>query len=110
MPGKQAPDMGITDPAPHSTVIEAKYFRGNTLDEAQKALANSVYEAFYYRALPNLEANDDAGPWSFDYGCLIAYDTTERGLLHEAWSRLASDVRKSFWTGAGVKVILLGGE
>jgi hypothetical protein len=40
----------------------------------------------------------------------MAYDASPRGTLKAAWEGLPGKVKRSFWEGANIYVIILGGQ
>jgi hypothetical protein len=42
--------------------------------------------------------------------CLFAFDATPEGHFLNAWSSLDSKVRKGFWEGANIYVMILRGS
>jgi hypothetical protein len=93
--------------APHKVVFEVKYFRQNQSGSAETELVKGIYEAFFYRALPLILETPKRAPWDYDYACLLAYDATEEGNLLKAWNSLNKIVRKGFWDGANIYIMIL---
>jgi hypothetical protein len=86
LPKNQAyPDLGFRKPFPYKIVFDAKYFTQNSQTAAIKALVEGAYETMFYRGLPKTSsgANGDSG-WDYDYGCLVAYDASDSGVLASA--------------------------
>jgi hypothetical protein len=69
-----------------------------------------IYEAFFYRALPELQDGGRYAPWKYDYACLLAYDASPGATLKAAWKSLGPQVRESFWASGNIKVMILGGQ
>jgi hypothetical protein len=116
-PLKQAcPDFSFREPFPFKIVFEGKYFQKGGLDFAQKELAVNIYQAFFYRALPYVAPKKPAPKkpsspaWDYDFACLLAYDASDAGNLKQAWEGLTPRVRRGFWEGADVYVMILRGE
>jgi hypothetical protein len=108
---KQAcPDFALRDPFPAPIVFEGKYFARGTLDKAQRELANSIYQAAFYRSLPPVPATARTASWDYNFACMLAFDASPGGALKEAWQSLDNKVRKSFWEGANVYVMVLRGN
>jgi hypothetical protein len=105
-----SPDFALSTPFPHKIVFEGKYFRRGSPDTAGSALATGIYQAFFYRALPELQGDRRHPPWKYDYACLLAYDASPEGRLTAAWNLVSSEVRKSFWDSGNIYVMILGGQ
>jgi len=69
----------------------------------------STYEAFFYRGLLYVPPKKLGPAWDYEYSCLLAYDGSDDGNLHAAWSELPDHVRKGFWDGANICVMILRG-
>jgi len=107
---QSCPDFSLRDPFPHSILFEGKYFSRGSPEFAQRQLVTDVYQAFFYRGLPRLDAVAKKHPeWNYDYACLMAYDASPRGTLASAWNDLPRQTRSSFWEGANVYVMILRG-
>jgi hypothetical protein len=87
-PANQAfPDLAFRKPFPHKIVFDAKYFSGTGARAAEKALVDGVYEAAFYRGLPFTPAGQPgSADWDYEYGCLLAYDASDKGYLKAAWN------------------------
>ena len=107
---QSCPDLALQAPFPWPTVFEGKYFAGESVGESRRVLVDSIYEAFFYRALPELPATKTHAQWKYDYACLLAYDASEGGTLKSAWEDLRPKVRDSFWDNGNVYVMVLGGD
>jgi hypothetical protein len=80
------------------------------LDPCQRLCLKSHNQAFFYRSLPYVEPRKPSMPaWDYDFACLLAYDASSDGSLKRAWDRLDNQVKRAFWKGANVYVIMLGG-
>lgn len=106
---QSCPDFAFRTPFPHKILFEGKYFLGNSIKSAQQELVESVYQAFFYRGLPQDLFDKRRPDWDFDYACVFSYDASQDGLLREAWQRLTPDVKRGFWEGANVYVMVLRG-
>jgi hypothetical protein len=69
-----------------------------------------IYQAFFYGALPFVEAAKHRPAWDYDYACLLAYDGSPKGSLMAAWNSVNDATQKGFWKGAGVYVMIVRGE
>jgi hypothetical protein len=107
---QSCPDFAFRDPFPHHIVFESKYFTGASPRTAQRELVTDVYQAFFYRALPTDSTKTNRPDWQYDYSCLLAYDASLDSLLVEAWEQLSPEVRRGFWDGANVYVMILRGN
>ena len=105
---QSCPDFALQSPFPYSTVFEGKYFARGSIDFARRQLVADIYQAFFYRGLPKVEATKRGHPeWNYDYSCLLAFDASPQGTLDAAWKALEPKVRKSFWDGANIYVMIL---
>lgn len=105
------PDFALREPFPHKILFEGKFFRTGSRQYAERELVKDIYQAFFYRGLPFVPANERGrAAWDYDYACLIAYDSSPQGSLMAAWSDISSAVRRGFWQGANIYVMLLGGQ
>jgi hypothetical protein len=107
---QSCPDFALRSPFPHKVVFEGKYFSNGSQLYAQRELVTNIYQAFFYRGLPFVEGTAKRAAWDYDYSCLLAYDASPKGTLAAAWSALPSKVQESFWEGANIYVMILGGE
>jgi hypothetical protein len=90
VPANQAwPEAGLVAPFPWGILFEAKYFEKESLSAAESSLVSGAYETAFYRGLP---PDDD---WSYDFGCLLAYDVSEKGYLKQAWDSVVD--KRLFW-------------
>jgi len=105
------PDFALRKPFPHKIVFEGKYFSGGSLANARRVLVSDIYQAFFYRGLPFVEETKKGrAAWDYDYACLVAYDASRDGTLKQAWEGLPRVVQGSFWSGANIYVMILGGQ
>jgi len=102
---RPCPDMAFR--SPYKVVFEVKYFRQNQSGSADSELVKGIYEAFFYRSLPFIPETLGRAAWDYDYSCFLAYDATMEGNLLEAWNSLDTNVRKGFWDGANIYVMIL---
>lgn len=107
---QSAPDFSLKAPFPHRILFEGKYFSKGSREVAQRELVRDIYQAFFYRGLPKTAQTKRHPEWDYDYACLLAFDASPSGALKKAWEALDSLVRKSFWEGAHLYVMILGGE
>jgi hypothetical protein len=102
------PDFAIRAPFPDKIVFDAKYFDGNSEAAAAKALVDGVYEAAHYRGLPRVPAKSAGQPeWDYDFGCLLAYDASDEGILDAAWKAVRD--KSAFWEGGNIFVMIIRG-
>lgn len=107
---QSCPDFAVTDPFPHRVVFEGKYFARGSKKYAERELVKDIYQAFFYRGLPQVAATKHHPEWNYDYACLLAFDASPEGSLKSAWDKLGEVVQGSFWDGANIYVMILGGE
>lgn len=109
---QSCPDFALRSPCPHKIVFEGKYFGSGSQKHANAQLVKDIYQAFFYRALPFVKAKEKpARPaWDYDYACLVAFDASNEGTLKKAWLALPARVRKGFWEGANIYVMIVGGD
>lgn len=102
------PDLALRRPFPHSIVFDVKYFDSNNVSKAEDDLVNGVYEAMHYRGLPNVASRTDKDQgWGYDYGCLLAYDASDDGILASTWQAVVA--KEAFWEGANVYIMIIRG-
>ena len=106
---QSCPDFALQDPFPYKIVFEGKYFSSGSLKFARQELALNIYQAFFYRGLPAVPDNGKGRAWDYDFACLLAYDASPDGSLKKAWDEIPVLVRKGFWDGANIYVMILGG-
>jgi hypothetical protein len=102
---RPCPDMAFR--APYKVVFEVKYFRQNQSGSADSELVKGIFEAFFYRSLPLIPETPRRAAWDYDYSCFLAYDATVEGNLLHAWNSLDKIVRKGFWDGANIYIMIL---
>jgi hypothetical protein len=102
---KPCPDMAFRFPC--KVDFEVKYFRQNQSGSADSELVKGIYEAFFYRSLPFIPETPGRAAWDYDYSCFLAYDATVEGNLLKAWDSLDKNVKKGFWDGANIYVMIL---
>lgn len=98
------PDLCFTGPFPHKIVCDVKFFDDESLSAAEQALVEGVYEVFYYRSLPNNSFKHPQSEWTYDYGCLLAYDASAGSWLRRAWDSIVS--KRLFWDDANIYVMI----
>lgn len=105
---QSCPDFALRKPFAHSIVFEGKYFARGSKEYAARQLVADLYQAFFYRGLPSVEATKRGHPeWDYDYACLLAFDASPAGSLKDAWDSLGSSVKRSFWEGANIFVMII---
>ena len=108
---RAGPDFALRPPFPHRIVFEGKYIARGSSDFAKKELVRDIYQAFFYRGLPQVaETKRGRAEWNYDYACLLAFDASPKRVFRKAWLNLDAGVRSSLWDGANVYVMILGGE
>jgi hypothetical protein len=43
----------------------------------------------------------------YEYACLLAFDASPGGTLHQSWESLPATVKRGFWEGANVYSMIL---
>jgi hypothetical protein len=104
------PDLALRAPSPHRSVFEAKYHSAAGQARAETELVRSIYQAFFYLALPRLPETKTHAAWDYEYACVLAYDATTDGAMLKAWNSLPTEVRVACWTGANIYVMVLRGS
>jgi hypothetical protein len=108
---RAAPDIALRSPFPHRIVFEGKYIARGSSECAERELVRDIYQAFFYRGLPPVpETKRGRAEWNYDYACLLVFDATPKRAFRNAWLNLDVSVRSSFWDGANVYVMILGGK
>ena len=80
---QSCPDFAFRPPFPFKIVFEGKYFPKGGKKKAETELVTNVYQAFFYRALPFSNPDENRPAWDYDYACLFAYDATRGGYASE---------------------------
>lgn len=106
---QSCPDFALRDPFPHNILFEAKYFQGRTAEAGERELVSTVYQAFFYRGLPE-NLSHPSRPWGYDYAVAFVYDASPEGHFEAAWRALPKAVKAGFWDGANVYIMVLRGE
>jgi predicted glycosyltransferase len=100
--------LSISTPFPFKIVFDAKFFTGKSPSVADEALVTGVHEVVFYRGLPSASSEYAArSGWSYDFGCLLAYDASAGAFLQKAWDSVLS--KRLFWDDAHVFVMILRG-
>jgi hypothetical protein len=112
---QSCPDFALRDPFPFKIVFEGKYFANGGLVHAGHELVAQIYQAFFYRALPYVapkgKSSTKSSPaWDYEFACLLVYDASKDGTMKATWTALNAEVRKGFWDGANVYVMILRGK
>ena len=108
---RAGPDFALRPPFPHRIVFEGKYIARGSSELAQKELVGDIYQAFFYRGLPQVpETKRGQAEWNYDYACLLVFDASPKRVFRNAWLDLDHSVRSSIWDGANIYVMVLGGE
>lgn len=102
------PDFCLRSPFPFKIIFDAKYFSQNSESAANKALVEGAYETMFYRGLPLTPPRTPLEPsWDYDYGCLLACDASDDGLLENVWKSVRC--KSAFWDGANIFVMIVRG-
>lgn len=104
------PDLALRAPSPYRTVFEAKYHSSRSVKSAEAELVRSIYQAFFYLALPRLPETKTHAAWDYEFACVLAYDASPDGVLLQAWHSLPATVKSACWTGANLYVMILRGS
>jgi hypothetical protein len=107
---QSCPDFALRSPCPFTVVFEGKYFETGGKTKAESDLVSNIYQAFFYRSLPHIEATKRSPEWSYEFGCLLACDASKSGSLKAAWDDLDKTVKVGFWEGANVYVMIVRGK
>jgi len=102
------PDFALR--SPHRIVFEGKLFREGSLQRAKSELVKGVFECAFYRGLPTLFGTEGQDSRGYDYGCLLAYDSSNTQSLVKAWKELQKvnePVALSCWKDLRVYVMVL---
>jgi hypothetical protein len=103
---RASPDFRLREPFPFKILFEAKYFPPSAASPS-RLLVDLIREAFLYRCLPYAFPATEKPEWDSDFACAIAYDATADGSCSKAWLSIPEEVRRSFWDGANLHVIVL---
>jgi hypothetical protein len=106
---QSSPDICAREPFPFKTVFEVKYFEKGGRDKAVTELVTSIYQAFFYLGLPYVPSRNSSPAWDYEFACMLAGDASEEGSLQRAWEAIPSAVKKGFWEGANIFVMIVRG-
>jgi hypothetical protein len=101
------PDFALRAPNKHRIVFEGKLFRKDKEDAAKTALVNGVYECSFYRGLPTLYGAEGKNASSYDYACLLVYESSVDQSLLKTWDRADEAVKHQCWEALHVYVMVL---
>jgi hypothetical protein len=104
---QSCPDFATRDPFSFKIVFEGKYFKKGGPNRATAELVSSIYQAFFYRGLPYDYSRHNGPAWDYEFACMLAGDVSEEGSLKGAWEALPSKVKKGFWEGANIYVMIV---
>jgi hypothetical protein len=104
---QSCPDFATRDPFPFKIVFEGKYFRKGGANVATRELVSSIYQAFFYRGLPYDGSKKNGPVWDYEFACMLAGDASEEGSLQRAWEALPGIVKRGFWEGANIYVMIV---
>jgi hypothetical protein len=107
---RACPDFAFGSPFPYKVVFEGKYFERGSQEQAATALVTVIREAFFYRSFPCAPPNRLKPAWGYDFSCAIICDASEEGSLQACWRTIPEQVRKSFWEGANLYVMIVRGR
>jgi hypothetical protein len=105
--GGRFADMALRKP--YKTVFECKYFAEDDIGEAESALVEGVYEAFYYLGLPRFPEGRRGKAWDYDFACFLAGDASDQGALCKAWGSVSAPVKRGIWDGGNIYVMIVRG-
>jgi hypothetical protein len=107
---QSSPDICIREPFPFRVLFEGKYFERGGRDKAEKELVTSIYQAFFYLGLPYAASREVGSPvWDYEFACMLAGDASEEGSLQKAWEDIPPEVKKGFWGGSNIYVMIVRG-
>jgi hypothetical protein len=106
---QSCPDFATRDPFPFKIVFEGKYFEKGRRDKAQTELVTSIYQAFFYRGLHYDSSRKNGPVWDYEFACMLAGDVSEEGSLQRAWKEIPGEVKRGFWEGANIYVMVVRG-
>jgi hypothetical protein len=66
-----------------------------------------IHEVFFYLGLARLPESAERAAWDYDFGCVLALDSSKEGGLVEAWKEVKPAVKSGIWEGANIYVMLL---
>jgi hypothetical protein len=104
---QSCPDWAFRAPCPHRVVFEAKLFRQGGIDAAKTELVKAIYQCMFYRGQPLMPEIGKHPVWDYEFACLMAYDSSERQSLVEAWNTVRSEVRDGCWDSSNIFVMVL---
>jgi hypothetical protein len=107
---QSSPDICIRAPFPFTILFEGKYFEKGGPEKAATELVTAIYQAFFYRGLPYVASRNGGPTWDYEFACMLASDTSEQGSLRGAWERIPSAVKKGFWDGANIYIMIVRGK
>ena len=108
---QSSPDICIREPFPFTVLFEVKYFEKGGRDKAVTDLVTSIYQAFFYRGLlyvPSRKVKQAA--WDYEFACMLAGDVSAEGSLQKAWETIPNEVKRGFWEGANIYVMIVRGS
>jgi hypothetical protein len=108
--GDSCPDLALREPFPIKTVFECKYFRQGGLQAGESALVKMIHEVFFYLGLARLPESAERAAWDYDFGCVLALDSSREGGLKEAWKEVRPTVKSGIWESANIYVMILRGS
>jgi hypothetical protein len=106
---RSAPDLAIRDPFPFKLVFECKYFEGGGVGKGATDLVTSIYQSFFYLGLPYIPSRNGGPSWDYEFACMLAGDASEGESLRKAWEAIPREVRRGFWEGANIFVMIVRG-
>jgi hypothetical protein len=107
---QSSPDICIREPFPFKILFEGKYFEKGDREKAITELVSSIYQAFFYRGLPYVPSRKKEPAWDYEFSCMLAGDASEKGSLKSAWENIPPEVKKGFWQGANIYVMIVRSE
>jgi hypothetical protein len=107
---QSCPDFATRDPFPFKIVFEGKYFKNGGPSMATRELVSSIYQAFFYRGLPYDGSRQNGPAWNYEFACMLAGDVSAEGNLQLAWDAIPRAVKKGFWEGANIYVMIVRGS
>jgi hypothetical protein len=105
---QSSPDICIREPFPFKILFEGKYFEKGGREKAVTELVTSIYQAFFYRGLSYVPSRKMGQPaWDYEFACMLAGDVSAEGSLYRAWNNIPSEVKRGFWEGANIYVMIV---